>query len=50
MAVIKPDEISSIIRSKIENFEARTEVSNIGSVIEIGDGIARIYRDYDELR
>lgn len=43
MAVIKPDEISSIIRSKIENFEARTEVSNIGSVIEIGDGIARIY-------
>lgn len=43
MAVIKPDEISSIIKSKIENYEAQTEISNIGSVLEIGDGIARIY-------
>ena len=43
MAVIKPDEISSIIKSKIENFEVQTEVANTGSVIEIGDGIARIY-------
>ncbi len=43
MAVIKPDEISSIIRSKIENFEAQTEIANTGSVIEVGDGIARIY-------
>ena len=43
MAVIKPDEISSIIRSKIENFELQTEVANTGRVIEIGDGIARVY-------
>lgn len=43
MAVIKPDEISSIIKTKIENFEIQTEVSNTGSVIEIGDGIARVY-------
>ena len=43
MAVIKPDEISSIIKSKIENFELQTQISNTGSVIEIGDGIARIY-------
>ncbi len=43
MTTIKPDEISSIIRSKIENYELRTEVSNTGSVIEVGDGIARIY-------
>ncbi len=43
MAVIKPDEISSIIRSKIENFEIQTEIANTGRVIEIGDGIARIY-------
>lgn len=43
MAVIKPDEISSIIKSKIENYESQTEISNIGSVLEIGDGIARIY-------
>lgn len=43
MAVIKPDEISSIIKSKIENYETKTEISNIGSVLEIGDGIARIF-------
>lgn len=43
MVSIKPDEISSIIKSKIENYEAQTEISNIGSVLEIGDGIARIY-------
>lgn len=43
MAVIKPDEISSIIKSKIENYEAQAEISNVGSVLEVGDGIARIY-------
>ena len=43
MALIKPDEISSIIRSKIEKYEAQTEISNVGSVLELGDGIARIY-------
>ena len=43
MTTIKPDEISSIIKSKIENYELRTEVANTGSVIEVGDGIARIY-------
>lgn len=43
MAVIKPDEISSIIKSKIENYESQTEISNVGSVLEVGDGISRIY-------
>jgi len=43
MVLIKPDEISSIIKSKIENYEAHTEISNTGTVLEIGDGIARIY-------
>ena len=43
MVAIKPDEISSIIKSKIENYEATTEVSNTGSVLEVGDGIARLY-------
>ena len=43
MTTIKPDEISSIIKSKIENYELRTEIANTGSVIEVGDGIARIY-------
>jgi len=43
MVAIKPDEISSIIKSKIENYEAEAEIANIGSVLSIGDGIARIY-------
>ena len=43
MALIKPDEISSIIKGKIENYDIQTEVSNTGTVIEVGDGIARIY-------
>ena len=43
MTLIKPDEISSIIKEKIQNYEAQTEISNVGSVLELGDGIARIY-------
>ena len=43
MAVINPDEISSIIKENIENYESKTEISNVGSVLEVGDGIARIY-------
>ena len=43
MVAIKPDEISSIIRDKIKNYETKTEVSNVGSVLEVGDGIARVY-------
>ncbi len=43
MAVINPDEISSILKENIRNYEAKAEVSNIGSVLEVGDGIARIY-------
>ena len=43
MAVINPDEISSIIKENIRNYETRTEISNIGSVLEVGDGIARVY-------
>ncbi|MBD5402774.1 F0F1 ATP synthase subunit alpha [bacterium] len=43
MVLIQPDEISSIIKNKIDNYELHTEVSNTGSVLEIGDGIARVY-------
>ena len=43
MGVIRPDEISSLIKSKIENYNSAVEVSNNGQVLEVGDGIARIY-------
>ena len=40
---IKADEISKIIREQIEEYRAGVEVSEIGSVISVGDGIARVY-------
>ena len=43
MSAIRPDEISSIIKSKVENYKNTLEVSNIGSVLVVGDGIARVY-------
>lgn len=43
MTSIRPDEISSIIRSKIEQYQSSLEVTDVGTVIEVGDGIARIY-------
>lgn len=40
---IKPEEISSIIRTEIENYKKGLEVNNVGTVIQVGDGIARVY-------
>jgi len=40
---IKVDEISKIIRRQIEGFERQTDLAEVGSVIAVGDGIARIY-------
>lgn len=40
---IKTDEIVSVIRDEISNFSADLEISEVGRVVEIGDGIARIY-------
>jgi F-type H+/Na+-transporting ATPase subunit alpha len=40
---IKAEEISAIIRKQIENYEGGVEVSETGSIISIGDGIARIH-------
>jgi F-type H+-transporting ATPase subunit alpha len=40
---IKVDEISKIIRQQIEGYEKQTDLSEVGTVISVGDGIARIY-------
>ena len=42
-ATINASEISQIIKTKIENYENKLDVVDIGSVIEIGDGISRVY-------
>ena len=43
MAQIKADEITKLIREQIENYETRIAVDEVGSVISLGDGIARVY-------
>ncbi len=43
MANIKADEISKILREQIENYEQTVAVDEVGSVISVGDGIARIH-------
>lgn len=43
MISIRPDEISSIIRQQIEQYDQSVKVSNVGTVLQVGDGIARIY-------
>src|SRR5205823_11617729 len=40
---IKADEITKIIREQIEEYRAGVEINEIGSVISVGDGIARVY-------
>lgn len=40
---LRPEEISKIIKEKIENFDAKLEKSEIGTVIQVGDGIALVY-------
>lgn len=40
---IKAEEISSLIKKQIENYEAKIEVTDVGTVISVGDGIARVH-------
>ncbi len=43
MVSIRPDEISSIIRQQIESYTQEVQISNVGTVLQVGDGTARIY-------
>ena len=43
MATINPDEITSIIKEKLQNYDSKLEVNNVGTVLEVADGISRIY-------
>ena len=40
---IRADEISQLIRQQIDSYEKKVEVAETGTVITIGDGIARVY-------
>jgi len=40
---IKASEISSIIRDQINNFESQADISEVGTVLKVGDGVAQVY-------
>jgi len=40
---LRPDEIANILKAEIERYEVQTDVEEVGTIIQIGDGIARIY-------
>src|SRR5215813_4467434 len=39
----KADEIASVLQTEIENYQSRIDVREVGRVLEVGDGIARVY-------
>ncbi|HKK10681.1 MAG TPA: F0F1 ATP synthase subunit alpha [Bacteroidales bacterium] len=43
MAEIKPSEVSAILRKQLSGFRSEAELEEVGTVLEVGDGIARVY-------
>ena len=43
MAEVRPDEVSAILRQQLAGFKTEKELEEVGTVLQVGDGIARIY-------
>ena len=43
MAEVRPDEISAILRKQLSGFESELDIYDVGTVLQVGDGIARVY-------
>lgn len=43
MEQIRPSEVSELLRQQIESFQTATQLEEVGTVLEVGDGIARVY-------
>ncbi len=43
MVDVRPDEVSAILREQLSNFKSESELEEVGTVLQVGDGIARIY-------
>jgi F-type H+-transporting ATPase subunit alpha len=43
MIKVRPNEVSRIIRQQIEKYNQEIKVVNVGTILQVGDGIARIY-------
>ena len=40
---VRPEEITSILRRQIERYDVETDLAEVGTVLQVGDGIARVY-------
>ncbi len=43
MAEVRPDEVSAILREQLSNYRSEAELEEVGTVLQVGDGVARIY-------
>ena len=43
MAEVRPDEVSAILREQLSGFRSEAELEEVGTVLQVGDGVARIY-------
>ncbi|HSZ26147.1 MAG TPA: F0F1 ATP synthase subunit alpha [Cytophagaceae bacterium] len=43
MSEVRPDEVSAILREQLSNFRTESELEEVGTVLQVGDGVARIY-------
>ena len=43
MAEVRPEEVSAILRKQLAGFEKETDIYDVGTVLQIGDGVARVY-------
>ena len=40
---VRPDEVSAILKKQLQDFQKEVEVHEVGTVLQVGDGIARVY-------
>jgi len=43
MSVVRPDEVSAILRQQLTGFEKEVDIYDVGTVLQVGDGVARVY-------
>ena len=43
MAQVRPEEVSAILRKQLAGFDSEVDVYDVGTVLQVGDGIARVY-------
>ena len=43
MAEVRPDEVSAILREQLSGARTEAELEEVGTVLQVGDGVARIY-------